>query len=154
MNIKQTIIILSAVLTIALGLVAFQPVSANAAKCGQAETSIISCSSTPCKDGTKLPKKENGLYKGKCKDGSDPNSSQNSSVWALLLLALNIMTAGVGIVGIGGIVYGAILYASAGDRSGQIEQARTVITNVIIGLVAFALMWAFLQFLIPGGIFS
>jgi hypothetical protein len=85
-------------------------------------------------------------------DGSD--SAQESGIWAVLLLVLNIMTAGVGILGVGGIVYGAIMYSSASDKAEQTKKAMGIITNVVIGLIAYGLMYLILNFLIPGGIFK
>ena len=35
----------------------------------------------------------------------------------------------------------------------QIKKATTVFTNVVIGIICFAAMWAFLNFIIPGGVF-
>lgn len=80
MKIKQTVIAFA--LLIGLGSFALSPI-ASAAKCGGVETSIISCSETG--------------------DGKDVN---NSGVFGILKLVINIMTAGVGILAVGGIVYG------------------------------------------------
>jgi hypothetical protein len=71
-----------------------------------------------------------------------------------LILVINILTAGVGIAAIGGIVYGAVLYTTAGGSQEQVKKAISIITNVVIGIVAYALMWALLNFLIPGGVFK
>jgi len=49
-------------------------------------------------------------------------------------------------------VYGSILYTSAGGNPEQVKKARTIFTNVVIGVVAFAGMWALLNFIIPGGV--
>lgn len=109
----------------------YQDAAANAnKKCGGADTSIISCPPTT---------------------GTDTKSS---GVWHLLMLALNILTAGVGIVAVGGIAYGAALYASSADKPDQAKAGMTYIKNVVIGLVAYGLMYVLLNFLIPGGIFS
>ena len=91
-------------------------------------------------------------------DGTDTAilscSDDENGVWAMLLLTMNIMAAGVGILAVGGIVYGSILWTTAEDKQDQITKAKTVITNVVIGLIAFALMWATLQFIVPGGVFN
>lgn len=100
-------------------------------QCGGAKTSIITCTQTEKSTGT-----------------------QDNGVWALLLLAMNIMTAGVGILAVGGIAYGAALYASASDKPEQAKQGMTYIKNVVIGLAAYGLMYVLLNFLIPGGIFK
>ena len=78
---------------------------------------------------------------------------KNTGLWSILLLAVNILTAGVGVVALAGIVYGSILYTSAGGNQEQVKKAMGVFTNVVIGIIAFAGMWALLTFLIPGGAF-
>lgn len=75
-------------------------------------------------------------------------------IFELLKWVLRIMTAGVGIAAVGGIAYGALLYTTAENKPEQTKKAIGVITNVVIGIVAYALMAVFLNFLIPGGIFS
>lgn len=115
--------------SIALGATVATPVLA--ANCGGAQTAIISCPQT-----------------------SQGPDARNSGVWGVLLIALNILTAGVGIAAVGGIVYGAILYTSAGDSTEQTKKALEIIRNVVIGLIAYGLMYLVLNFLIPGGIFE
>lgn len=78
----------------------------------------------------------------------------DNGILVLLVIALQIMTAGVGIVAVGGIIYGGILYASAGDSSEKVKKSIEVIRNVIIGILAYVAMYALLNFLIPGGIFT
>lgn len=85
---------------------------------------------------------------------SKSSDTQANPIWKLLIFALTIMTAGVGILGVGGIVYGSILYASAGDKAEQTKKAIGVISNTVIGLIAYAFMYLLLNFLIPGGIFT
>ena len=92
------------------------------------------------------------------KDPSDKNSdgkvdAKDSVVWDLLTLILNILTAGAAIAAVGGIVYGAVLYTSAGGSQEQVKKARGIVVNVAIGIIAFASMYALLQWLIPGGVF-
>jgi hypothetical protein len=79
---------------------------------------------------------------------------ENTGAWSLLLTAINILTAGVGVVALGGIVYGAILYISAGGAAEQVKKAMGIFTNVVIGVIAFAGMFALLNFLVPGGLFN
>jgi hypothetical protein len=80
--------------------------------------------------------------------------SSESAVWGVLLTAINVLTACIGVVAVGGIVYGAFLYASSGQDAAQTGRAKDVIRNVIIGLLLFAGMYAILQFLVPGGVFN
>lgn len=98
--------------------------------CGGVETAIIKC------------------------DAQNSGDVSDNGIWALLLIAINIMTAGVGVLAVAGIVYGSIMYTTAEDKADQVKKATDIITNVVIGLVVFALMWAGLNFLIPGGVFA
>lgn len=86
-------------------------------------------------------------------DSGGSGDVKDTGVWALLLLVINIMTAGVGILAIGGIIYGSVMYTSAGGNQDQVKKARGILTNVVVGVIAFAAMYALLQWLIPGGVF-
>ena len=97
--------------------------------CGGADTALISCDDN---DGT----------------------VEGSGVWSLLLIAINILTAGVGVLALAGIVYGAVLYTSAGGSQEQVKKAMGIFTNVAIGVIAFAAMFSLLNWLVPGGVFN
>ena len=126
--------------------------SAVAANCGGAKTAIITCTENNkgvCPNGDKKDVGED------CSDGSKAKADvTNNGVWALLIMAINILTAGIGIAAVGGVIYGAIMYTTAGDNEGQIKQAKEIIRNVVIGLILYVAMYALLQFIIPGGIFA
>lgn len=105
----------------------------------------------------------NNALAATCGTGSDGKALETAviecpekggdAVWSLLIVAINILTGGIGLVAVGGLVYASILYASAGDNSSQVSQAKNMIRDIIIGIVAFALMYSILQYLVPGGIF-
>ena len=103
---------------------------ATGSSCGGAPTSIITCT-----------------------EGAT-NDTRNNGVWALLIMTLNILTAVVGVAAVGGIAYGAALYASAADAPDRAKKGMEFIKNVIIGLIAYGLMYVILNFLVPGGIFA
>ena len=149
MKIKQTLTTLAIIMGVFTGALAYSPITyaapttpnqadnqdaQNGGKggttCGGANVAILACG-----EGAGSTTKDNG-------------------VWALLVLTLQILTAAVGIVAVGGIAYGAALYASAGDKPDQAKQGMEYIRNVIIGLVAYGLMFILLNFLIPGGIIT
>ena len=68
--------------------------------------------------------------------------------------AINIFAGMVGIVVVIGIILGSIQYAaSAGDPQAA-AKAKGRISNAIIALIAFAFLYFFLQWIVPGGIFS
>ncbi|MGH7218301.1 MAG: hypothetical protein ACREGE_02575 [Candidatus Microsaccharimonas sp.] len=135
MNIKQTIrnLVLGGLLLIPIVVATIVPSATSYAleKCGGVETAIISCT-----------------------DQSGGGELTDSGLWGILLIVINIMTAGVGVLALAGIVYGAVLYTSAGGSPEQVKKAYTIFTNVVIGVVAFGGMYALLNFLIPGGVFN
>jgi len=141
MTIKQkvTLFILPALIIVA-GVLVFIPPASAANNCGT-ETAILDCGSVPGKD-------TNG-------DGViDSKDIENNGIWKLLVVAINILTGGIGVLAVAGIVYGSILYTSAGGSAEQTKKAIEVIRNVVIGLIAYALMYAGLNFIIPGGLFG
>ena len=93
--------------------------------CGGVNTSIIECSD---------------------------NDNEGGGIFAILLIVLNVLTFGVGIAGTLGIVIAGVMYLTARDNEAQIVKAKTMLINIVIGLAAYAVMWAFLQWLLPGGI--
>ena len=65
---------------------------------------------------------------------------------------INFLSAGVGIVVIGAIILGGIQYTLAGDNATATQAAKQRITNGLIALLAFMFLYAFLQWIIPGGL--
>src|SRR3546814_860602 len=125
MSLKQIRpLVLALALFGALSVSVLSPTVAYAATCDKNETIFIEC-------------------------GDDTNG-----IWAILLIVINVMTAGVGVVAVLGIVYASILWTTAEDKADQLNKAKSIITNVIIGLLSFALMWAGLNFIVPGGVFE
>lgn len=62
-----------------------------------------------------------------------------------------------GIVGVGAvlmIVWAGIQYTTARDNPQAVAAAKQKIINVVIGIAAFIFMWAFLNWLVPGGVFK
>ena len=76
------------------------------------------------------------------------------NIFSILNTVLTILTYGVGIAGTLGIVISGIQYLTARDNEQQMVKAKSRLINIVIGLAAYAFMWAFLQWLIPGGLLS
>ena len=58
----------------------------------------------------------------------------------------------VGIVAVISIIFAGIQYASSADDPGMVSKAKQRIFNTVIGLVAYLFLFAFLEYIIPGGI--
>lgn len=78
---------------------------------------------------------------------------QKNPIVNLLDMAVNFLAAGIGVIVVVMIIIGGIQYTSAGNNPQTVAAARKKITNAVIAFVAFLLVYAFMQWLIPGGIF-
>jgi hypothetical protein len=65
---------------------------------------------------------------------------------------IKFLTGLIGVVVTISIIVGGIQYSSAGGDPGKVAAAKKRIYNTLIALVAYIFMFAFLQWLIPGGI--
>jgi hypothetical protein len=141
MNIKQKMQNIIIMLTLLFGVAVVAMPTATYATCS---------GSTQCNNSCGV---DTAIIK--CNPNSVTNKGlQSSGVWALLLMAINILTGLIVVAAIGGLVYAAILYTSSGGNADQTKKAIEFIRNVIIGIVAYAVMFAALNFIIPGGLFN
>lgn len=79
---------------------------------------------------------------------------QTNKITQDLQTIVNVLSAGVGLVIIGMIILGGIQYSIAGDNPQATAAAKQRITNALIALFAYLFIFAFLQWLIPGGLFG
>lgn len=73
-------------------------------------------------------------------------------IGGILMLVLDILVYGLGVAAIIGVVIAGILYMTARDNEAQVTKAKTRLYEIVIGLVAWALMFTVLNWLIPGGV--
>lgn len=66
--------------------------------------------------------------------------------------AIDLASALVGLTVVISIIMGAIQFSASGGDPQKATNARNRIRNSVIALVAFLLLYSFLQFLIPGGL--
>lgn len=64
---------------------------------------------------------------------------------------ISFVSVGIGLIVVIMVVVGGIQYVAAGNNPQAVSAAKKRITNAILALVAFMLLFAFLQWLIPGG---
>lgn len=79
---------------------------------------------------------------------------QGNAIFIYITNILKVVSALAGIATVGGFIWGGILYITARANAGQVEKAKNVMINSVIGLLLFIFMFAILQFLIPGGVFT
>jgi len=83
--------------------------------------------------------------------GADLNRD-NYGIIRYLAVFINVLSAVVGIVVTGVIIWGGIEYSmSSGDPS-KVQAAKKKIYNGIISMIAFIFTFAFLQYIVPGGL--
>lgn len=87
-------------------------------------------------------------------NSADTGDLQGSGTWKLLEFIIQILTMLIGVVAVVMVAYAGFLYTTAQSDENQVKKAKDMILNVAIGLLAYAFLWAFAQWLIPGGIFS
>lgn len=66
---------------------------------------------------------------------------------------VNLLGAGVGVVVLASVVAGAIQISSSAGDSGKYAKGRERIINSLLAMAGFVFLYAFLQWIIPGGIF-
>jgi hypothetical protein len=86
----------------------------------------------------------------KCNVG---NAGEKCSITDRLSNIANILSAGVGVIIVIMIIVGGIQYTTAGSDPQKVAAAKSKIMNAIIALIAFFFLFAFLQWVVPGGIF-
>lgn len=80
--------------------------------------------------------------------------SDENGVLGIISLVLTILSFGIGALATFGIVIEGIRYMTAQDNMEQIKTAKKRIFQIVVGLLAYAMLWAFVNWLVPGGIFS
>jgi hypothetical protein len=153
---RKSLYIVLMVLTLALGVSSLTaPTSVRAAgeACPAGETVNGANGECKCPDGTQqiTVAVDSGTH---CIPISNSTDLKDNPIYFYLKNILKFMSAGVGLAVVGGIVFGGYMYITARANAGQVEKAKVVIINSVIGLILFIFMFSILQFLIPGGIFG
>ncbi len=88
-----------------------------------------------------------------CKCDDETLNASNCGIIAYLVMFINALSAIVGVVIVIMITIGGIQYAAAGPNPAAVVAARKRIINAVLALALFIFMFAFLQWLVPGGMF-
>jgi len=86
-------------------------------------------------------------------DCKDEDLSKNCGIVRYLRVFINALSRLVGVVVVIMIIVGGIQYSSAGSDPQKIASAKSKITNALLALLVYIFMYAFLQWVVPGGIF-
>ena len=68
----------------------------------------------------------------------------------ILKLIVNVLSVIIGALGIVGIVIVGIQYMSSGGNEEKMRKAKRRMVEIVLGLVAYALVYVLLRFLAPG----
>lgn len=87
-------------------------------------------------------------------DSSDPDSSCNKFIKNYVNPAIIALTGLVGVAAIISFIMAGIQYASSADDPAVVTKAKKRMFNTVLGLVAYIFLFAFLSYLIPGGLWE
>lgn len=82
------------------------------------------------------------------------DTANGGGITSILVWVINFLAAGVGIAVVIGLIFGGITYIASDGDSNKAKQGKDIIVNAIIGLFLFMFLWAAVNFLIPGGLFT
>jgi len=83
---------------------------------------------------------------------TDPTQGQGNVIMGDINIIINILSGIIGVIIVIVIVIGGIQYIAAGDNPQAVSSAKSKIYNAILALVAFIFLFAFLNWLVPGGL--
>lgn len=83
--------------------------------------------------------------------GNLKDDGQGCGVFSILNLVVDILSIGIGIVGVIGIIVVGIQYLTAGGNEQQTAKARRRMFEIVLGIVAYVVLYTFIQWLLPGG---
>ena len=83
-----------------------------------------------------------------CSEGGD------GSVYHVVVLIIDILSIGIGILGLIGVLTFGIMYLTAGTDASKAAKARRRFFEVLIGLALYASLYGIAKWLLPGGTFN
>lgn len=88
----------------------------------------------------------------RCPDGQIDNTKEGGAILVYLILILQLLSLLIGAIILLFIVIGGLQYIlSAGDPT-RVKDAKKRLVNAVTALVLYMMMYAILNFLVPGGI--
>ena len=86
--------------------------------------------------------------------GNFEDDGNGCGVYTILNLVIDILSMGVVIAGVIGVTIAGIQYMSAKDSEEKTKKAKRRIFEIVIGLVAYAILFVGVQWLLPGGMMN
>lgn len=111
---------------------------------GCVNTAILGSSGCSCGEDTSGKTADDESY-----DKELAQSNSENGMMQIFELVINVMSVGVGILGVIGITVVGIQYLTAGGSEEKTRKAKRRMFEIVIGLIAYALSYAFLKWLLP-----
>lgn len=89
-------------------------------------------------------------FEGDCKNANP--TKEDCGIIAYLVTFINVLSGIVGVVIVIMITIGGIQYSTARDNPQAAAAAKGRITNAVMALVFYLFIFAFLQYIVPGGV--
>jgi len=80
-------------------------------------------------------------------------NEDNCGIVAYLNVIFNFISGGIVLAVIGNIIYSGIMYSTAEGDPGKSAKAKKRIAEAIVALIMYMLLYSFITWLIPGGVF-
>lgn len=141
---KKTITYLfaSILVVFAIGIFFIPIESAQAKSIDGLETPVLAA-------GLSIPQKSDGI--SKCGDGGTESCMSSVALLEWLTFFINLFVLIVIIGSSVMIAWGGLEYITSAGVPDKAKAAKDKIKNVLVGMLCLIFMWAFLQWLIPGG---
>lgn len=134
---------------IAGGLFVANPATVSALP--QSPVSIMAA--VKCPAGQVHPKGWNGkIDNSSCCPGTGNPTALTCLLNKYINPVVNLLAALIGVIVVGSIIAAGIQYSSAGGDPGKVAAAKGRIFNSLLALAGFIFLYAFLQWVIPGGL--
>ncbi len=89
-------------------------------------------------------------YQGAILSEDCTDQGHGSGITHILNLVVRIMTVGIGILAAIGVTVAGVQYLTAGGNEERTRKSKRRIFEIVIGIVAYVLVFAVLDWLIPG----
>lgn len=83
---------------------------------------------------------------------TDQNTNNCVLFQKYIIPLINFLSIGVGVIIIIMVIIGGLQYTTAGGDANKVAEARKKIFNAALSFLAFIFLYAFLQWIVPGGI--
>jgi len=88
-----------------------------------------------------------------CDTGNQPDCIKYNPLLQWIRFFINVISSIIIVGAIVMVTLAGLEYSASGDNSQTVQNAKKRITNVLLGLVSYFFLYAFLQWVIPGGVF-